>query len=52
MQELSAHQKLDWIHFAIQEALNGNECELEHALGLLEDLIDIELKEQGALSCK
>lgn len=32
------YQKLDWISFAIQEAINGNETELEQALELVEDL--------------
>ena len=31
-------EKLEWIHFAIQEAMNDNPGELEQALGLVEDL--------------
>ncbi len=38
MENLNEYQKLDWIHFAIQEAMNGNLGELEQALELLEDL--------------
>jgi uncharacterized protein YkvS len=38
MENLNDYQKLEWIHFAIQEALNGNINELEQALGLVEDL--------------
>ena len=38
MQELNEYQKLDWISFAIQEAINGNINELEQALELVEDL--------------
>ena len=38
MKELNEYQKLDWISFAIQEALNGNIGELEQALALVEDL--------------
>ena len=35
---LSDYEKLDWISFAIQEALNGNGLELEQALKFVEDL--------------
>jgi len=38
MKDLNKYQKLDWISFAIQEALNGNMGELEQALALVEDL--------------
>lgn len=38
MEELNEYQKLNWISFAIQEALNGNINELEQALELVEDL--------------
>tara|TARA_R110001606_G_scaffold252104_1_gene399998 strand:- start:146 stop:358 length:213 start_codon:yes stop_codon:yes gene_type:complete len=38
MENLNDYQKLEWIHFAIQEALNGNIDELEKALELVEDL--------------
>ena len=38
MKHLTEYQKLDWISFAIQEAINGNETELEQALELVEDL--------------
>ena len=31
-------QKLDWISFAIQEAINGNKSELMQALALVEEL--------------
>ena len=37
-QYLNDDQKLEWIHFAIQEALNGNLGELKQALELVEDL--------------
>ena len=30
--------KLEWIHFAIQEAMNGNTGELDQALAFVEDL--------------
>jgi len=32
------YHKLEWIHFAIQEAMNGNIEELDRALPLVEDL--------------
>ena len=38
MQHLNNYQKLDWISFAIQEAMNGNNDELMQALELVEDL--------------
>lgn len=38
MQHLNNYQKLDWISFAIQEAINGNNDELMQALELVEDL--------------
>ena len=38
MKDLSEYQKLDWISFAIQEAMNGNAGELDQALELVEQL--------------
>ncbi len=38
MEHLTEYQKLDWISFGIQEALNGNNGELMKALELVEDL--------------
>ena len=38
MEHLNDYQKLDWISFAIQEALNGNDGELMQALELVEAL--------------
>ena len=35
------YQKLDWISFAIQEAMNSNPNELEQALELVEELRDL-----------
>ena len=40
MKNLNTYQKLDWISFAIQEALNGNDGELMQALELVEILRD------------
>lgn len=42
MRDLTNYQKLDWISFAIQEAMNGNLDELEQALELVEELRDDE----------
>ena len=36
--ELNDYEKLDWISFAIQEAMNGNPNELDKALELVEEL--------------
>jgi hypothetical protein len=38
MENLNDYQKLDWISFAIQEAINGNPNELEQALELVVEL--------------
>ena len=40
MRFLTDYQKLDWISFAIQEAMNGNPDELDKALELVEELRD------------
>lgn len=42
MEDLSDYQKLDWVSFAIQEAINGNNEELMRALELVEILRDKE----------
>lgn len=42
MEHLTDYQKLDWVSFAIQEALNGNNDELMQALELVEILRDAE----------
>ena len=36
--KMDKNQKLNWVSFAIQEALNGNPSELEQALYLVESL--------------
>lgn len=38
MQNLTDYQKLDWISYAIQEAMNGHNDELMKALELVEEL--------------
>ena len=35
---MNNYKKLEWIHYAIQEALNGNNDELAQAIALLEDV--------------
>ena len=40
-------EKLDWIHFAIQEALNNNLDELDTALELLEELRESETNKES-----
>ena len=35
---MNEYEMLEWIHFAIQEAQNGNTGELDTALGFVEDL--------------
>ena len=38
--KMNDYEKLDWISFAIQEAMNGNDGELMQALELVEELRD------------
>jgi len=40
MNEQERYRKLDWVSFAIQEAINGNMDELEQALEFVEELRD------------
>tara|TARA_Y100000593_G_C4172344_1_gene267679 strand:+ start:554 stop:694 length:141 start_codon:yes stop_codon:yes gene_type:complete len=35
---MNNYKKLEWIHFAIQEAINGNILELNQSLKYVEDL--------------
>jgi len=35
---MNDYKKLEWIHYAIQEALNGNIEELREAIAFLEDV--------------
>ena len=44
MGELKTLGKLEYIHFAIQESINGNNDELENALKILEDIREPHLK--------
>ena len=43
---MNDYEKLEVIHCAIQEALNGNSIELEQALALVEQLREQHLKEK------
>jgi len=36
--EMTDYEKLEWTHFAIQEAMNGNTSELDRAISFLEDV--------------
>ena len=40
---MNDYQKLDWVSFAMQEAINGNPHELEQALEFIEELREKEL---------
>jgi hypothetical protein len=42
---MSNYEKLEWIHFAIQEAIQGNLGELDRALELVELLREETLNE-------
>ena len=44
---MSDYEKLEWIHFAIQEAMNGNLGELEQALVFVEEVREPYLQEDG-----
>ena len=35
---MTLKEKLNWVHWAIQEGLDGNKLELERALYLVEEL--------------
>ena len=35
---MNTYEKLEWIHCAIQEDLNGNLAELQQALEMVEDM--------------
>ena len=39
---MTTYDKLEWIHFAMQEAQNGNLGELDRALELVELLREVE----------
>ena len=45
--DMTNAEKLDWIHFAIQEAMNNNPDELYTALELLEDLRELETNRES-----
>lgn len=41
---MTNYQKLEWLHFAILEALNGNPGELMQALAIVEDMREKEME--------
>jgi hypothetical protein len=45
MNEMSKYEKIEWLHFAISEAINGNTGELTNALQIIEQLREPYLKE-------
>lgn len=42
---MTSYQKIEWLHFAISEAINGNIGELSNALQIVEQLREPYLKE-------
>ena len=44
---MSEYEKLEWLHFAISEAINGNIGELSNALELVEQLRKPHLEENN-----
>ena len=42
---MSEYEKLEWLHFAIAEAINGNIGELSNALEIVEQLREPHLEE-------
>ena len=42
---MSEYEKLEWLHFAISEAINGNIGELSNALEIVEQLREPHLEE-------
>lgn len=47
VKSMDDYQKLEYVHFAIQEAMNGNLDELQHAIGMLEDVREAYLRSMG-----
>ncbi len=44
---MNNYEKLEWIHCAIQEAINGNTGELTQALEFVEELREKEMEEES-----
>ena len=44
---MNDYEKLEWIHYAIQEALNGNSEELREAIAFLEDVRENYINEES-----
>ena len=43
---MNKYEKIEWLHFAILEAINGNNGELTNALQIVEQLRELYLKEE------
>ncbi len=43
---MNKYEKIEWLHFAISEAINGNTGELTNALQIIEQLREPYLKER------
>ena len=43
---MNDYKKLEWIHYAILEALNGNNAELIEAITLVEDVRENHMSDQ------
>jgi len=43
---MNKYEKIEWLHFAISEAINGNIGELTNALQIIEQLREPYLKEK------
>ena len=44
---MNTYEKLEWLHFAIQESINGNHGELENALEIVEELREPYLQKEN-----
>ena len=44
---MTSYKKIEWIHYAIQEALNGNTSQLKQALELLEEIREPYLEDKN-----
>jgi len=44
---MNNYEKLEWLHFAIQESINGNHGELENALEIVEELREPYLQKEN-----
>ncbi len=47
--EIDEYEKLEWLHFAVSEAINGNIGELSDALAIIEELREAHLIEKETI---